>query len=95
MDMDNEQIKKISLAFDIPENKLIECLKKTAKQSLARKIKQTNTEETIESELIPNKGDEYFYFLKEDFNKLNNKIDVIGLEISRLGKEIAHSVDVS
>ena len=93
--MDNEQIKKISLAFDIEEISIIECLKNIAKQPLPKKIKKSIFEENIEPELITIKNDEYFYFLEDDYGKLENKIAIINLEISRLGKEIAHSVDVS
>ncbi|MEI6528930.1 MAG: hypothetical protein WCN88_00805 [Candidatus Falkowbacteria bacterium] len=93
--MDNEQIKKISLAFDIEEKSLIECLNKFSKARKAKKIRQAIPKEDLELELSTLKTNDVFYFLEEDYDKLNEKISVIKIEIERLGQEIAHSVDVS
>jgi transcription elongation GreA/GreB family factor len=92
--MDKIQIKKISLAFDIPTSAISDCLKKVTPTKKATKtiegisVEDYKTLETIRME-------EYFYFLEKDFDELNNKISIIQDEISRLGQEIAHSVDVS
>ncbi len=93
--MENEQIKKISLAFDIDENRLTEFLIKFAKALKAKKIKQTILKDNVELQLSMLKANDVFYFLEEDYNKLNEKISEIKIEVERLGQEIAHSVDVS
>ena len=92
--MDKIQIKKISLAFDITESAIIDCLKKLTPVKKAKKMIEGISDEDYKT-LETIKAEEYFYFLEKDFDELNNKIFTIQEEISRLGQEIAHSVDVS
>lgn len=92
--MNTEQIRKISLAFEISEKDLKQCLKKIAPP---RSTKKTNSiiNEIIEETINTPNNENVYYFLEEDYIKLNEKINKISEEISRLGQEIAHSVDVS
>lgn len=93
--MNTEQIRKISLAFEISEKDLKQCLKKVSSPNQTKKNAPYTICEDIEETTNKPNSENVYYFLEDDFIKLNKKINKISEEISRLGQEIAHSIDVS
>ncbi len=90
--MDNQAIKKISIAFRIPEDDLKKCLKERPKPKITQRevLFKDNPQANSEKQNL-----KAIYFFEEDFHELEKKINRIKKEIQRLGAEIAHSVDVS
>jgi len=78
-------IKKISEAFTIPEEAI--------RETLAKAANSTPTERKGFDHEEP--GRSPFYFLPEDLHLLNKKIETLHQEISRLGRAIGRSCDVS
>lgn len=93
--MDKDQIKKISLAFDLSEDSIKKCLKDCSLKRLPKKISLFSSKENIETLNKPVKTKEYFYFLESDFNLLVKQIEEVALEIKRIGSEIGDSVSDS
>lgn len=105
--MNKTQIKQISREFKIPEADIRRCLARLnslkdtqdseiiSEQNSASSTSTNPTEDV--PEIAPSKiiSGNYFYFLKEDYGHLLEKIETIRTEIGRLGSMIAHSVDVS
>jgi transcription elongation GreA/GreB family factor len=83
--MKEEDIKKISQTFTISEDAIKKVLKKAATE-LAHNNKAASHRKVEPA---------HYYFLVEDFNKLNEKIEKIHNEIIRLGEAIGLSCDVS
>jgi len=83
--MKDEDIKKISEAFAIPEVSIREVLAKAAATA------------KTESKKLGHKdgGHNHFYFLPDDFDLLDKKIETLHQEIDRLGKAIGLSSDIS
>lgn len=78
-------IKKISEAFTIPEEAIRETLAKAAANAKTEH-KKSNRKEC---------GHNHIYFLPEDFDLLDKKIETLHQEIDRLGHAIGLSSDVS
>lgn len=94
--MDAQEIKKISIAFQISESDLKKCIKKVkTSKTPAHTPLATATNNILNNAPKVSLKSKTVYFYEDDFQELNNKIEKIKKEIERLGAEIAHSVDVS
>ncbi len=83
--MKKTDIKKISRAFNISEKKIEKALEE-AQEEIEKTTKEDDRLKIEHS---------HFYFLPEDMDKVNNRIESLHLEIVRLGKVIGRSCDVS
>lgn len=93
--MDKNQIQKISLAFDLSEASIKECLKKFAVPRQAKKVASLILKEEPMQKHNSPKMEKCFYFLEEDYILLMQQIDKVTIEIKRVGSEIGDSVSDS